>query len=250
NPGDGIAMFMENNAAYLPLCWAAQRSGLYFTCISSRLTAGEVEYIVKNCGAKIFITANTLHSVAVELAPLLPGILKFVLHGDIAGYERLEPAIAAMPKTPVALETPGQSLLYSSGTTGRPKGVKRPLSGGPIGEGNPAVARLAARYSFSPAVRYLSPAPLYHAAPLGYNLAIQTYGGTSIIMEHFDAEEALRLIETHKASHSQWVPSMFVRLLKLPESAQRKHDLSSMTYAIHAAAPCPVPVKQKMIEWW
>ena len=250
NPGDGIAIFMENNAEYLPLCWAAQRSGLYFTCISSRLTASEVEYIVKNCGAKIFITTDAMRSVVVELAPLLPGVVKYALHGDIAGYERLEPSIAAMPKTPVALETPGQSLLYSSGTTGRPKGVKRPLSGGGLGETNPALARLAARYGFSPAVRYLSPAPLYHAAPLGYNLAIQTYGGTSIIMEHFDGEEALRLIEKHKASHSQWVPSMFVRMLKLPESVQRKYDLSSMKCAIHAAAPCPVPVKQKMIEWW
>jgi acyl-CoA synthetase (AMP-forming)/AMP-acid ligase II len=250
NPGDGIAIFMENNAEYLPLCWAAQRSGLYFTCISSRLTAGEVEYIVNNCGAKIFTTSAAMGSVAAELAALLPGITKYILHGDVPGYERLEPAVAAMPKTPVANETPGQTLLYSSGTTGRPKGVKRPLSGGGIGEGNPALARIAARYAFSPEVRYLSPAPLYHAAPLGYNLAVQTYGGTSLIMEHFDAEEALRLIEKHKASHSQWVPSMFVRMLKLPESDRGKHDVSSMKYAIHAAAPCPVPVKQKMIEWW
>ncbi|MBI1212923.1 MAG: AMP-binding protein [Alphaproteobacteria bacterium] len=250
NPGNGIAIFMENNAEYLPLCWAAQRSGLYFTCISSRLTAGEVEYIVKNCGAKVFITSDVMRSVAVELAALLPDVTKYALHGDIAGYERLEPALAAMSRTPVADETPGQTLLYSSGTTGRPKGVKRPLLGGAIGETNPALARIATRYAFSPEARYLSPAPLYHAAPLGYNLAVQTYGGTSIIMEHFDAEEALRLIEKHKATHSQWVPSMFVRMHKLPDAVQRKYDLSSMKYAIHAAAPCPVPVKQKMIEWW
>jgi acyl-CoA synthetase (AMP-forming)/AMP-acid ligase II len=250
NTGDGIAVFMENNIEFLPLCWAAQRSGLYFTCISSRLTAGEVEYIVKDCGAKVFITSQAMGEVALELASRLPNIRKLALHAGMPGYERWEDALSGMPAKPVPHETPGQALLYSSGTTGRPKGVRRALPGGTIGEPQPAAARLTARYGFSPDTKYLSPAPLYHAAPLGYNLAVQTYGGTSIVMEHFDAEDALHQIEKHRATHSQWVPSMFVRMLKLPEDVRRKCDVSSMKCAIHAAAPCPVEIKKRMLEWW
>jgi long-chain acyl-CoA synthetase len=248
--GDVIAIFMENNFEFLPLCWAAQRSGLYFTCISSRLTAGEAEYIVKNCGAKILISSKTMGDVAVELAALLPDVRKLALQGDVPGYERCEDALRAMPASPVEHETPGQMLLYSSGTTGRPKGVRRMLTGGELGVMQPATARLVARYGFAPETKYLSPAPLYHAAPLGYNLTIQACGGTSVIMENFDPEDALRQIEKHRATHSQWVPTMFVRMLKLPETVRKKYDLSSMKFAIHAAAPCPVEVKKRMMEWW
>jgi long-chain acyl-CoA synthetase len=248
--GDGIAIFMENNVHYLPLCWAAQRSGLYFTCISSRLTAGEVEYIVKDCTAKIFISSSQMGDVAKELGQMMPGVKKLMFGGTMPGYEPAEDAIRPMPTTPVADETPGVDMLYSSGTTGRPKGVRRALTGGSLVQPNPLLMLTKMLYGFDENTTYLSPAPLYHAAPLRYNMAVHGFGGTTIIMEHFDPETALGLIGKYKTSHSQWVPTMFVRMLKLPEAVRSKFDVSSMKVAIHAAAPCPIPVKKQMIEWW
>jgi long-chain acyl-CoA synthetase len=248
--GDGIAIFMENNVHYLPLCWAAQRSGLYFTCISSRLTAGEVEYIVKDCTAKVFISSAQMGDVAKELGQMMPGVKKLMFGGTMPGYEPAEDAIRPMPATPVADETPGADMLYSSGTTGRPKGVRRALTGGPLAQPNSLSMLTKMLYNFDENTTYLSPAPLYHAAPLRYNMAVHGFGGTTIVMEHFDPETALGLIGKYKASHSQWVPTMFVRMLKLPEDVRRKFDVSSMKVAIHAAAPCPIPVKKQMIEWW
>ncbi|MEX2326906.1 MAG: AMP-binding protein, partial [Pseudomonadales bacterium] len=150
----------------------------------------------------------------------------------------------------IADESYGQSLLYSSGTTGRPKGVKKLLTPGTFGDEIPAMSAARDRYQFDEDTVYLSPAPLYHAAPLGFNMNVLRYGGTSIVMEHYDSEQALRLIEQYRVSHSQWVPTMFVRMLKLPEEVRRAHDVSSLKYAIHAAAPCPVAIKEQMIAWW
>ncbi|MCE9523219.1 MAG: AMP-binding protein [Alphaproteobacteria bacterium] len=248
--GDGIAIFMENNVHYLPLCWAAQRAGLYYTCLSSRLTAGEIEYIVKDCGAKIFITSKAMSAMAADVAGRIPGVKKFMLAGTAEGYDSLEDALAAMPSAPIADETPGADMLYSSGTTGRPKGVKGALSGGKLTDPNPLLLLAKMLYQFDENTTYLSPAPLYHAAPLRYNMSVQRLGGTCIVMEHFDPEEALRLIGKYKTSHSQFVPTMFVRMLKLPEETRCKYDVSAMKVAIHAAAPCPIPVKRQMIDWW
>jgi long-chain acyl-CoA synthetase len=248
--GDGIAIFMENNVHYLPLVWAAQRSGLYFTCISSRLTAGEIEYIVKDCNAKVFITTEAMGDVARELGSKLAGVKKLMLNGTMPGYESAEQALAPMPKTPIADESPGTDMLYSSGTTGRPKGVKRALTGGPLAQPNPLLMLAKMLYQFDENTVYLSPAPLYHAAPLRYNMAVHGFGGTCVVMEHFDPEQALALIGKHKTTHSQWVPTMFVRMLKLPEPVRKKYDVSAMKVAIHAAAPCPIPVKKQMIDWW
>ena len=248
--GDGVAIFMENNVHYMPIVWAAQRSGLYFTCISSRLTAGEVEYIVGDCGAKVFITSEQMGDVARELGAKLPGVQKFMLGGVMPGYQSGEDAVRHMSATLIADETPGADLLYSSGTTGRPKGVKRALTGGPLAQPDPVMMAGMMRYQFDENMIYLSPAPLYHAAPLRYNMAVHRLGGTTIVMDHFDPEKALALIGDHKATHSQWVPTMFVRMLKLPDSVRKKYDVSSMRIAIHAAAPCPIPIKKQMIEWW
>jgi acyl-CoA synthetase (AMP-forming)/AMP-acid ligase II len=248
--GDGIAVFMENNVHYLPICWAAQRAGLYYTCISSRLTAGEVEYIVRDCGAKAFITSAAMAPVANALAKSLEGVKLFAVDGALPGYERWEEAVRAMPATPIADETPGADMLYSSGTTGRPKGVKGALSGGKLEDPNPLLGLTQILYGMGPNTIYLSPAPLYHAAPLRYCMAVHRLGGTTIIMDHFDPEEYLRLIPQYQVTHSQLVPTMFVRMLKLPEEVRIKYDVSSLTHAIHAAAPCPVPVKKQMIEWW
>ncbi|MBO6541556.1 MAG: acyl-CoA synthetase [Alphaproteobacteria bacterium] len=251
--GDAIAIFMENNARFLELCWAAQRAGLYFTAISSRLTAPEIDYIVEDCGAKLFFTSEELAPTAKEL--VARGLLKnvktrFMINGKEDGYESYEERRNMMPATRIADETAGTDMLYSSGTTGRPKGIRRKLSGAPIDAGEGLLNLVTLLYGMNEETMYLSPAPLYHAAPLRYNMSVQRIGGTCIVMDHFDPEGVLELIEKHKITHSQWVPTMFVRMLKLPKEVQTKHDLSSHKVAIHAAAPCPIPVKEQMIDWW
>ncbi len=249
--GDAIAIFMDNRLDYFPIVWGAQRSGLYFCCISNRLTASEVDYIVRDCGAKIFIAAAPLAAVAEATAALLPGdILRYAVGGNIDGFKPYESDAAQCPVTRLADETPGQDLLYSSGTTGRPKGIKAALVEGAIDDPNPLVMLMKVLYAFGPGMRYLSPAPLYHAAPLRYCMTVHRFGGTVVMLDHFEPEQALAAVETYKTTHSQWVPTMFVRLLKLPDDIRRKYDLSSLQVAIHAAAPCPVEVKEQMIAWW
>ena len=252
-PGDAIALFMDNNARYHEVLWAAQRSGLRTTAISSKLTAGEVEYIVKDCGAKALVTSKSLADITDKLAPLIASVKLYMVGGTEAGFESLETAIEGQPTTPVEGETAGSIMLYSSGTTGRPKGVKRvAVDAGPtpIDAPNGLTMIGQALYGWNPDSIYLSPAPLYHAAPLGWTMAVHALGGTVVIMERFDAEDALRLIEKHKVTSAQWVPTHFVRMLKLPEAVRAKYDHSSLDAVFHAAAPCPVPVKQGMIEWW
>ena len=249
--GDSIAICMENNAPYLVTTWAAQRSGLYYTAASSRLTPGELEYIVNDCGAQAFITSYEKRDLAVDLLDKMPNVhTRLMIGGVIDGFESYEEAVSGQPTTEVPDATQGQDMLYSSGTTGRPKGVKIPLSGLPP-ENLSGVATLGQLlYSFTPEMTYLSPAPLYHAAPLRFCMGVHQAGGTVVVMEHFDPVEYLRLVEEHNASHTQVVPTMFVRMLKLPEDERAKFDVSSLKVCIHAAAPCPVPVKQQMIEWW
>jgi long-chain acyl-CoA synthetase len=249
--GDHVAFYLENNPRFFEICWGAQRSGLIYTAISSRLTAAEVDYIVGDCGAKVFITSKHLAERAAELTPLLKGVSRrFMLDGTIAGYPSWEAAVAARPATRIADETAGNDMLYSSGTTGQPKGVMPVLAPQPIDADNPLFQITRKLYGMDEDTVYLSPAPLYHAAPLRFNMTVMKLGGTSIIMEHFDAEEFLRLVPKYKATHTQLVPTMFVRFLKLPDAVRLKHDVSSLRCAIHAAAPCPIPVKQTMIDWW
>ncbi len=248
--GDGVAIFMENNIRFLEICWAAQRAGLYYTCVSSRLTAGEVEYIVKDCGAKVLVTSHGLSKVAGELAPLIPGVNLLMVGGTLPGYASYEDEAGRMPTSRIADETSGLDMLYSSGTTGRPKGVRHPLSGLSIETPNPFVGLVQMLFGINSDSVYLSPAPLYHAAPLRYCMSVNRHGGTVVVMEHFDAEEALKAIETYKANASQWVPTMFVRMLKLPDGVRTKYDVSSMKSAIHAAAPISIEVKRRMIDWW
>jgi acyl-CoA synthetase (AMP-forming)/AMP-acid ligase II len=249
-PGDGIAIFMENNLLFLPICWAAQRAGLYFTCISSRLTAGEVEYIVKDCGAKAFIASHGLAKVAQEIVPLIDGVARFSVGGAMDGYERYEDVTANLPSTPIGDQVAGADMLYSSGTTGRPKGVRIALQGTPIDAPSPLMMLVQGLFGLNQDSIYLSPAPLYHAAPLRYSMTVQRVGGTVVVMEHFDAERALAHIQNYGITASQFVPTMFVRMLKLPDEVRLKYDVSTLKSAIHAAAPCPIDVKRKMIEWW
>ncbi|HVM40801.1 MAG TPA: AMP-binding protein [Acidimicrobiia bacterium] len=250
-PGDTIAFCLENNERFHEVCWAGQRSGIYYTAISSRLTAGEIEYIVEDSGAKVLITSRALADTLGPLAGKMPSVDAYLMmNGTVDGWDSYEESVGAMPAKPLDEELEGEDLLYSSGTTGRPKGVKPPFRNAPYGT-PPAVNMLCQLlYALDENSIYLSPAPLYHAAPLRFTREAQRLGATVIVMEKFDAGEYLRLVEEHHVTHSQVVPSMFVRMLKLPEEERTKHDVSSLQVVIHAAAPCPVPVKQAMIEWW
>ncbi len=249
--GDHIAILMENQTRFYEICWAAQRAGLYFTAISTRLTAPEAAYIVNDCGARMLIASHAMSGAAASLPGQVPGVKSLLMtDGTVPGFESYEAAVAAMPAAPIADETSGVDMLYSSGTTGRPKGVKLPPSGEPIDFVSPQGMASRALYGFDQDTVYLSPAPLYHAAPLRFNMWIMRVGGTSVIMEHFDAEAYLRLVETYRATHTQLVPTMFVRFLKLPDEVRLRHDVSSLKVAIHAAAPCPIDVKRRMIDWW
>jgi len=250
-PGDVIAIFMDNHPRYFEIAWAAQRSGLYYTCISSKLTAGEVEYIVGDCGAQVLIASPGVGAVVDELPGVLPKSVKLYMAGEArAPYASFEEARSAFPTTPIADQTAGSDMLYSSGTTGRPKGIKPALTGAAIDEMNPLGAMAQGLFGFPAGCTYISPAPLYHAAPLRWCMAVHRMGGTVVVMEKFDPETALGLIEKYKVNVGQFVPTHFVRMLKLPEEVRAKYDVSSMVSAVHAAAPCPVPVKEQMIAWW
>ena len=251
NSGDHIAIFMENNVRFTEILWAAQRSGLYYTPISSRLTASEVEYIIRDCEAKLIITSNTLKHVVVELTNLINDIPdRYIIDGEIDGWNSLEESLISMPSSPINDEIMGQDMLYSSGTTGKPKGIKLPLKNIPIEQSEDLMQVVTGLYGTNQDTVYLSPAPLYHAAPLRFTMGVNYLGGTNIIMENFDAESSLKFIEKYSVSMSQWVPTMFVKMFKLPDDIRNKYDLSSHKCAIHAAAPCPIKIKKMMIEWW
>lgn len=246
--GDHVAFMLENHPMLLQIALAAQRSGLYFTAISYRLQEEEVDYIVNDCQAKIFISSKAQQGV-VEKLNLGNLQAAYMLDGVVAGFESLEDAVAEMPAEKIADESTGTSMLYSSGTTGRPKGVFKPLPEVEFGA-DEAASLFALLYGATEDSIYLSPAPLYHAAPLGFTMAFLSTGVTCVVMQHFEAEAALKAIEVHKVTHSQWVPTMFIRMLKLDDDVRLMYDVSSMECAIHAAAPCPIPVKEQMIEWW
>ncbi|UYO55496.1 acyl-CoA synthetase [Rhodopseudomonas palustris] len=250
--GDHIALLMENRLAFMEICWAAQRAGLYYTAISRYLTKDEIGYIVQDCGAKVVITSAQGSETMKSLLSDAPGAPQYyMVDPPITGFRSWEQETAAQPTTPIADEVAGYDMLYSSGTTGRPKGIKREFEGNAIDVPSPFLRLLCEKMCGMNAESiYLSPAPLYHAAPLRFNMMATTLGGTSIIMEHFDAEQFLALVEKYKVTQSQLVPTMFVRMLKLPDEVRSRYDVSTLKGAIHAAAPCPVDVKAKMIEWW
>jgi long-chain acyl-CoA synthetase len=250
---DHYAIFMENNNRYLECCGAGERAGLYFTCVNSYLTSSELAYIINNSESRILITSMIKLEVAREALRECPRIELCIIVDGPGESDRiigLNEATAGLPKTPIADESIGTAMLYSSGTTGRPKGILRPLQEKPPSEQMPLFEFLHKLWHYREGMIYLSPAPLYHSAPqAAVNLAIRT-GGTVIIMESFDPERYLELIEKWGVTHSQLVPTMFSRMLKLPEATRQRYDLSSLEIAVHAAAPCPAMVKDEMIKWW
>lgn len=250
---DHYAIFMENNARYIECCGAGARSGLYYTCVNSYLTADELAYIINNSESKILITSQARREVALAALAQCPKVeLCLVVDGSGEGdaVRNLDEALAGLPDTPIGDEALGAAMLYSSGTTGRPKGILRPLPEAPPSDELPLMEFLQKTWLYRDDMIYLSPAPLYHAAPqAAVSLAIRQ-GGTVVVMERFDPEHYLQLVERYAITHSQLVPTMFSRMLKLPADVRKRYDMSSLEVIVHAAAPCPVQVKKDMIAWW
>ena len=248
--GQHIAMMLKNCREFIEVVFGCSRAGVVFTPISTHLKKEETAYIINNCNARLFIASASLADVATEAAEHAPELLrKFIVGGETAGFEDWHSAVASQPSDEISDQSLGVPMLYSSGTTGKPKGIFRAPQNTDLDAPHP-LKLVGAYYGFSDTTVYLSPAPLYHSAPLFYNTLNMTGGGTSIIMDRFDPEQALALIERYEVTHSQWVPSMFIRMLKLPEGIRERYDVSSMQRAIHAAAPCPIDIKRQMINWW
>lgn len=251
NIGDHIVILMENRREFFEICFSADRSGLYYTAISTYLTIEEIIYIIQDCNAKVIITSGLFSKIAKEIRNKIGSEPTYLnVDGDIEGYQRWDKLCAQEKNYPIADELQGLDMLYSSGTTGRPKGVKWKLTGQPPGKRTMLIDLLCGLFGYDQHTRYLCPAPLYHSAPMRHSMTTIKMGGSVFVMDRFDAQESLEIIEREKITHAQWVPTMFIRMLKLPEKVYRKYDISSLKVAIHAAAPCPMDVKEKMIEWW
>ncbi len=260
--GDVVAILMENNEHIHAVMWAARRSGLYYVPINTHLAPAEAAYIVDNSGAKAIVGSAALKDVLAGLEKELPNGLPDTLliadgaessatsaSSELDGWQRYPEAVADLPSTPIDDEMDGDLLQYSSGTTGRPKGIKRELPHLPPSEVPGMMAALVG-FWMQPDSVYLSPAPLYHTAPSVWSMQTQAGGITTVVLEKFDAEGCLDAIQKNKVTHGQFVPVMFTRMLKLPESVRGSYDVSSLQRIMHAAAPCPVEIKKQMIDWW
>jgi long-chain acyl-CoA synthetase len=247
--GDCVALLMENNEHLLKVAWAFQRTGLRYVAIATRMTPAEVAYILSDSGAKALVTSARMLDVAVQAVEQVPGVtMRFATGPGRGAFESLEAAVASAPAVQPE-ESEGVDMLYTSGTTGRPKGVVADLTLPPLGTGPGFATLFHTRWGIREDSVYLSPAPLYHAAPLRVVMTLHRYGGTAIVMEKFDALTALQLIERHRVTEVQMVPTMMIRVLKLPEQQRASVDTSSLRCLVHAAAPCPADVKLQMIEW-
>lgn len=250
NVGDHVALVMANRPEFLEIAWGAQRSGLYWTPVNWHLTVDEAAYIVEDCGARVLFAAEETADLAAEIVRRSRTVEAAVIVGSarpgLAGYAAtLDP----IPAVPGPREVEGCYFFYSSGTTGRPKGIRRQHGFPPFGAGQRIDHVMASSFGFGRDSVYLCPAPLYHSAPCGWSLGTQRNGGTVVLMERFDPLECLRAIERHRVTHAQFVPTHFVRMLKLPRDQREAFDLSSLQVVVHAAAPCPVEVKRQMIDW-
>jgi len=251
--GQGIAILMENHPRFLEVAWTAQSAGLYYTAINRHLTVEEITHIVRDCGATVLVSSAQLAPVADAVRREVEEQIttSLMVDGTVEGWESYEGATGAQPTTPIADACEGDFMLYSSGTTGRPKGIKRPLPYDPLGTGFGVTLGVAhvRQFGLDDGCVYLSPAPLYHSAPLGWCMIAQRVGATVVIMERFDPAAFLESIGRYHVTHTQVVPTMFVRMLKLPEAERTAYPLEGLQAVVHAAAPCPPDVKRQMIEW-
>ncbi len=252
--GDSFALWSGNNPHFLEIAWAMKRSGLYMVPIPSKLTAEEAAYQANDSNARVFIVDATLKhapdslDVLRELCPAVEHF--FSLNGEITGVAPWQEACANMPDALIAEPSPGQIMNYSSGTTGKPKGVRQPLREGPFDTAPPFAPLMQHRYGSGPDSRFVVSAPLYHSGPLNMAMAEQSLGACVLLFEKFDAQAMLQGLETYRPERGQFVPTMFIRMLKLPRSLRENYDCSSLEVAIHSAAPCPVETKRAMIDWW
>ena len=248
--GDHVAVLMENRLDLFPVYWAAQRTGLYYTPVNWHLTPDEAAYIVDNCEAKVLVSSADLEDIAAHAAATASGLeRRYVVGGGVEGVDSLEEATSSLPVTPVEDQSEGYYMFYSSGTTGRPKGILPTMVDAPFGTGLTLDHQMGPGFGFGRSATYLNTGPLYHAAPVGWSMGTVRNGATAVFMSRFDPELTLRVIQDRKVTHAQFVPTMFVRMLKLPDEVRAGYDVSSLQLAIHAAAPCPIPVKEAMIEW-
>lgn len=251
--GDTVAIWLKNCLEFYGIYWAAQRAGLYLCPISTQLTADEAAYILNDSSAKLLVThadVPAAPALLADRASLVPGVSHiFDIGSGLGDAESWHQALVGHPSMPIADESAGFHMVYSSGTTGRPKGIRLPLTGGPADDPHMLAERISGRYGVGEGSILLCPAPLYHTAPLAYGMAAHRLGATLVIMDKFDAEETLGLIERYRVSFMQMVPTMFIRLLALPAETRNRYGLSSLQKIVHAAAPCPVEIKRRMIEW-
>jgi long-chain acyl-CoA synthetase len=249
-PGDAIGIFMHNSPRYMEIMWSAQRSGLFYVGIPTRLKANELLFILQDAVVRVLFYSADLTNIVQEAAREMPELQIFEVDGTPGATQSFEAARANFPVTPIENQSAGQDLLYSSGTTGWPKGISLPKRDVAFDVDMPVTTLVQNLYGFDSNTVYLNPAPLYHSAPLRFTAAVEQLGGTTVIMERFDPEAALELIEKYRVTHAQWVPTHFVRILKLPTEIREKYDMSSLKCAVHAAAPCPIEIKERMIDWW
>ncbi|GAB1810985.1 acyl-CoA synthetase [Mycobacterium sp. MUNTM1] len=249
--GDGVALVLPNRPEFIEITWGAQLSGLYYTPVNTHFLPDEVSYVIDDSDAKAVFVDASMPDLAAHIRETNHAVIAHLAVGGAPpGWRCYEDALATAGEAPPASD--GSEMLYSSGTTGRPKAVRRPLPVDGNGSWAQSVLEMALiqKHGMGPSSVYLSPAPLYHAAGVNYTMAANRVGAASILMRKFDAETVLRLIETHRVTHAQFVPTMFVRMLKLPASVRERYDVSSLRCVIHAAAPCPVDVKHRMMEWF
>jgi long-chain acyl-CoA synthetase len=248
--GDHVALLLANQPEYFEVAWGAQRRGTYWTPVNWHLTADEAGYIVRDCGARVLFASAETADLAASIAADQPGLSVYVAGGEPgAGLASYEAASSAESAEPIASEIDGAVFFYSSGTTGRPKGIKPRHEFPPFGSSGTLALLMSLVFGFTAESIYLCPAPLYHAAPNNFSLGTHRLGGTVVLMDRFDPAVCLRAIEKHQVSHVQFVPTHFVRMLRLPAEERLGIDVSSLRTVVHAAAPCPADVKRQMIDW-
>jgi acyl-CoA synthetase (AMP-forming)/AMP-acid ligase II len=248
--GDRVAILMENNLDWFVSLWGVRRSEMLAVPVNWHLRASEIRYVLENSDARAIIVGPETGALAADACAGLDVIVLRLIAGDARdGFAALDDAIRSFSGCVQANERDGGAMPYSSGTTGRPKGILRALTGAPFGTRTGLEATLIAEYELDRDTVYLSPGPLYHSAPVAWTNAVQSVGGKVVVLSRFDAGDALEAIARHRVTHAQFVPTHFVRMLDLPIDRRAGHDLSSLKKVIHAAAPCPPRVKRAMIDW-